>query len=340
MSVVTVLHQSQPCPLSRDVPGAPSALTGIITALQTRFEQVSANRYIDVTHAVPAKSNFSSLPTSPVATPNRPTIEASMGDYFSVPKTTVYSRATVAASHAESQEVQAKHPGTKSFVPQTVVAPSSIDVSVFQRFIPPPTKKELEDLFKSDRPSALVDRLSELKPDHGKLVFVYPTRDGALTFRGDYLGPVLDPHMRTMVEVLGISRDAAADIAYLAPVYEMHDFHGLRVKVSQLLAGMNRMAGGNLHRFSIVSASQETVYIGREAWAEWFIEQEQPRIREIMNASYGRKPGRPLTGGGGDYTAAGLVREIFDAIKDRAYEPGQAPREGIEVGVFVIKRTQ
>ena len=334
--MVNVLYHPQPCPLSRAVLGAPSVLSGIINALQTRFEQVSADKYIDVTHAVPSKFSFSQLPNSPMTTPNRPAAEANMGDYFSMPRTIVFAKGTIAASHAESCRNVAENPASRA-IPQTVVAPSSIAISVLERFIPPATKAEYHDLFKWDQPSALVDRMSELKPDNGNLVFVYPTRTGATTFRNDYLGPLLDPQLRTMIGVHGITPSLVYDIARLEAIDSMHDFEQLRVKVAQLLASMNRKVGGNLHRFTITEASKQRVHLERDAWAEWFTEQELPRIREIMNRYYGRAMHLPQSG---DFTAAGLVREIVDGIKSRAYGTGETPREGIEVGVFVIKRIQ
>ncbi|KAL8759975.1 MAG: hypothetical protein Q9184_003458 [Pyrenodesmia sp. 2 TL-2023] len=338
-SVVTILSHPQPCPLSQNTLGAPSAVTGIINALQTRFGQESTSRYIDVTHAVPAKFNLSQLPNSPMTTPNRPAAETSMDDYFSMPQTIVYSKGTIATSHAEARQNLGGNPASKAF-PQTIVAPSSISISVLERFIPPANVAEYDDLFKFDQPSALVDRMLELKPDIGHLVFIYPTQKGADTFRHDYLGPILDPLLRTMIGVHGISTDVMANIAYLEPIWAMHNFHQLQVKVAQLLSSMNRKAGGNLHRYAIAEASVQNVHVGREAWARWFTEQELPRMRDIMNKSYGRSPLQPQNEGVGDYTAAGLVREIIDGIKGRPYETGEAPRQGIEVGVFVIRRVQ
>lgn len=262
-----------------------------------------------------------------------------MGDYFSMPRTVVFAKGAIAASHAESRKHLAENRASAPF-PQTVVAPSSITISVLERFIPPSTVSEYNDLFKFDQPSALVDRMAELKPDKGNLVFVYPTQQGACTFRQDYLGPILDPQLRTMIGVHGISPNVVADIARLEAMYEMHDFNQMHVKLAQLLASMNRKGGGNFHRFSIVEAGRQSVHISRDAWAEWYTEQELPRIRDIMNKYYGRAHLLPKTDGAGDYTAAGLVREIVDAIKGRAYDNGEAPCEGIEVGVFVIKRIQ
>ncbi|KAL8934662.1 MAG: hypothetical protein Q9216_005795 [Gyalolechia sp. 2 TL-2023] len=335
-SVVNMLYHLQPCPLSRAVLGAPSALNSIISALQTRFEQASVDRYIEVTHAVSSKSSFSQLPNSPVTTPNRPAAEASMGDYFSMPRTVVFAKGTIAASHAESRKSLAENPINRA-VPQTVVVPSSIAISVLERFIPPATKAEYLDLFKWDQPSALVDRMAELKPDNGNLVFVYPTKKGALTFKNDYLGPILDPLLRTMIGIHNITPHLVYEIAKLEAIDSMREYEQLKVKIAQLIANMNKKAGGKLHRFAVVEASKQSVHIGRDVWAEWLTAQESPRLREVMNQYYGRAMHLPQSG---EFTAAGLVREVVDGIKTRPYEDGEAPGDGIEVGVFVIKRLQ
>lgn len=331
--VINVLYHLQPCPFSRAELGAPSALRSIINALQTRFEQVSADRFIEVTHVVPFKSSFSQLPNSPVTTPNRPAVEANMGDYFSMHKTIVFAKGTTVASHAESRKTLTENPMNKG-IPQTVVVPSSITISVLERFIPPATKEEYLDLFKWNQPSALVDRMAELKPDNGNLVLIYPTKEGAMTFKNKYLGPVLDPVLRTIMGVHNVSPWLVSDIANLEAIDSMRDYEHLKVKIAQLISNMNSKAGGKLHRFKITEASKQSVHIGRDAWAEWLTEQELPRLRQIMNEYYGRGINLPQV------TAAGLVREVVDGIKIRPYEVGQAPHEGIEVGVFVIQRLQ
>ncbi|KAL8712667.1 MAG: hypothetical protein Q9220_003199 [cf. Caloplaca sp. 1 TL-2023] len=331
--VVSVLHHPQPCPLSRNVIGAPSALTGVINALQIRFEQFSATRYVDVTHAVPAKFSFSQLPSSPVTTPNRPAAEATMTDYFSTPRTVVYAKGAIAASHAETRQHLVENPSGMVF-PQTVVAPSSIAISVLERFIPPATKQEYNDLFTSDQPSALMDRLTELKPDNGTLLFVYPTKQGALTFKEKYLRPILDPLLRTMIGVHGISPSVVEDVANFDVMYTMYRYDLLKAKLAQMIASMNAKGNGSLHRFTMSVATKESVTIRREAWTEWYTEQELPRVRKIMNKYCERAMFLPRTG---DFTAAGLIREIVDGIKSRAYDGGE-PLDGIEVGVFVLQR--
>ncbi|KAL8736844.1 MAG: hypothetical protein Q9181_002287 [Wetmoreana brouardii] len=339
---IDILCHPQPCPLSRAVMDAsnaptPSALPGIVNALQARFEHCNDNRYIEVTHAVPSKFSFAQLPNSPVTTPNRP--GANMGDYFSMPKTVVYTKGVTAASHAESLKILEHTPNGRA-APQTVVAPSTITISVLERYIPPATGQEYRDLFNVTRPSALVDRMTELKRDNGLLVLVYPTYQGAQTFKKRHLFPILDPQLRTMNLVDGIPIHLATDIGALEATQQMYSYDDLRAAVSGLITSMNVQGNGNLHQFALAVANKETIYLGREAWVEWYLEQELPRIRNLINDFYGRtlrklQPSQEANARA-DYTAAGYVGQIVDAIKERVYE--EPPHEAIEVGVFVIKR--
>ncbi|KAL8804859.1 MAG: hypothetical protein Q9200_005657 [Gallowayella weberi] len=335
---VRILYQAQPRPLPQNVLGVPSALTGIINALQATFEQFSATRYIDVTYAVPGKYSFAQLPSSPVTTPNRPAATGSMGDYFSMPRTVVYAKGTFAATYAEARQNLVGNP-TNNGSPQTVVAPSTITISTLERFIPPATKQEYEDLFSTNEPSALVDRMSELKPDSGCLVFIYPTKQGALTFKHDYVGPILGPVLNTMIGVRGVPQYLAENINRLEVMDTMSRFDMLRVRITRLIKSMNEKGKGSVHRFTLASSSKETVHLGRGVWAEWFLEQEMPRVRKLVDNYYGRTPGRMEPSvQDQDFTAAGMVSEIIDGIKERPYEPSSEPHGGIEVGVFVIKR--
>ncbi|KAL8670334.1 MAG: hypothetical protein Q9168_005121 [Polycauliona sp. 1 TL-2023] len=336
---VRILNQVQPRPLPQNELLVPSALTGVINALQASFERFSATRYIDVTYAVPGKYSFGQLPSSPVTTPNRPTVAASMGDYFQMPKTVVYAKGTYAATYSEACQSLASNPTSKGS-PQTVVAPSTITVSTLERFIPPATKQEYEDLFNMNEPSALFDRMSELKPDDGCMVFIYPTKQGAIAFKHNYVGPILGPVLSTMIGVRCLPESVAERINKLEAIDVMSQYMTLMARINRLIKGMNEKANGAQHKFVLAMASKEKVHLSRAVWGEWFLEQELPRFRRIVDDYYGRTPGRGLPQAHNqDYTAAGMVGEIIDGIKERAYDAGE-PQEGIEVGVFVIKRTR
>ncbi|KAI4255335.1 MAG: hypothetical protein LQ352_002621 [Teloschistes flavicans] len=340
--VVSVLYHPQPCPLSREVEEASMAETltakyGVISALQTRFEQFTATRYVEVTQLVPHEFKFSQLPSSPLATPNRPVAEANMSDYFSSPKTIIYTKGATVISHGEMRQNAGLHSNINGF-PQTVVAPSSIMISILERFIPPATYQEYADLFKVTQPSALVDRMTELKAGNGALIFVYPTFQGAETFKKQHLDPILDPQLRTMNLAHGMPTHLIEDIGSLEAQKSMYRYEELKAKVSELVMRMSAKGDGNLHQFTVAAASKQTVHIGREALVEWYLAQEAPRIRGVINKFYGRTVLKVSQDGPpSDFTSAGFVGQIIDAVKNRPYD--ESPRDDIEVGVFVIKRS-
>ena len=348
-AVINVFSHSQPCPVSpADDANVPNALKGIVEALQSKFERYSVDKYVEVTHGVPARFNFSDLPSSPVTTPNRPAAQ-NMDDYFSsMPKTVVYSKAVIVGTHADFAQSQNTNPSVRG-IAQTAVAPSSVAISVLERYIPPVSSQEYHDLFRLGQPSALVDRLTELKSDSGSLVFVYPTRKGAHTFDQKYLQPILDPQLRLMNSVHSAPSRMVESIARLEAVRTMKDFDGLKRMISGLLTAMNGKGNGSVQRFDLVTANMQTVRVGRKAWAAWYLKQEVPRIRKIVDDYYGRThlaagpshPGTPV------FSSGGFVREIrntIDPLQSTSQQPPPPPHptlsEGIEVGVFVIKRSK
>ena len=322
-NVLNVLCHTQPCPLSDEVNNVPTAFVPIITALQHNFEP-NNERYIEVTHAVPRKFDMAHLPTSPVGTPS----QSEAGDYFSM---MVYSKAVIAVDHQNASSNS--YPSS----PRPVVAPSSVGVSILERFIPPSTTSEYLDIFSNDGPSVLVDRLYELSPAGGRLIFIYPTSTGANTFTSKYLGPLLDPLLRTMVGVHGLSADLGADIGKMAAVDHMLPFQATTDKIKALLRKLSRgnSLGRTVPKYSIEDARSEKVHIGRAVWTSWWIHQEAPRIRETMNRYFQRAIRLPQR----DTTAGTLVREILAGVESRAYVNYDAEREGIEVGVFILRRT-
>lgn len=296
-------------------------------ALQTKFESVPG-RYIEVTHAVPVKFNMAWLLTSPVGTPNRTSSDGSV-DYFNM---TVFSKAVVAVDHHDASNTSV--PSS----PHPVVAPSSVGLALLERFIPPTTLQEYVDLFTSDGPSVLVDRLVELSPDHGSLIFVYPTAHGATSFASRYLGPLLDPLLRTLVGIHELTADLGANVGKMVVVEHMISFEKMVQKIKQLLRQMIRgsQRGGAPPKYALVQSSRQTVQVERKAWTEWWMHQETPRIRDVMNRYFQRALKLPQSK---EITAGSLVREILLGVENRGYAEYDSPREGIEVGVFVIRRT-
>lgn len=326
--VINLLCHTQPCPLSDDAAAGHTAFTPLISSLQAQVEETQ-DRYIEVTHAVPLKFDMARLPSSPVGTPTMTASGSGEVDYFNM---TVFAKAVIAVDHHDASN--ASVPSS----PHPVVAPSSVGVSVLERFLPPSTLQEYLDLFASDRPSVLVDRLVELSPDNGSLLFIYPTANGASTFSHKYLGPLLDPLLRTLVGIHELSADLGADVGKMAVVDHVLSYERMTTKISILLRRIN--AGnqrGPPPLYKLVQSSKQIVQIERKAWTEWWAHQETPRLKEVMNRYFQRALRLPQSK---EITAGALVREIVNGVRNRSYGEFDSPRQGIEVGIFVIRRTK
>ena len=268
------------------------------------------------------------LPTSPVTTPNVATSAGGDIDYFNM---NVFSKAVIAVDY------HAANSATIPTSPHPVVAPSSVRISLLERFIPPSTPHEYLDLFTTDRPSVLADRLVELSPDNGSLIFIYPTAFGASTFLSKYLGPLLDPLLRTMVGIHELSADVSAEIGKMAVIEHMLPFENMVRRIRRLLRlKCYGVRGSSPSTYTLAHSSKQTVQLERKVWTEWWIHQETPRIREVMSQYFQRARRLPQSQ---DTTAGSLVREIIHGVETRFYGEFDASREGVEVGVFVIKRT-
>ena len=356
--VVYTLCHTQPCPLTnivvkpKDENRAPTFIgdmkvpvqtTETVGPVTTTFQVIEAaihdsadpgGLYIDITYAVPVKFNMNHIPNSPVTTPN---IGASGADYFSM---NVFPKAVVAMDH---------HHALNTSVPSSphpVVAPSSISVSLLERFIPPSSTEEYLHLFAMDAPSVLVDRLVELSPRGGMLVFIYPTLQGATTFASKHLGPLLDPLLRNMVGLYKLSADFAYGVGKAAAVNQMLPYEKMLRKISYLLRQLERGVTAP-HRpkpkYKIVHSNPQMVPLERKEWTQWWVHQESERITKVVRSYFNKGlmlPNRMNASGNiEDVTASDLVREVCEGVKERPYAEWDAAREGIEVGVFVVKRT-
>ena len=296
----------------------------------------SNDRYIHVTHAVPVKFNMGQIPNSPATTPSVYHGGAAPADYFSLP-TNVFSNAVVAMGHQDA--LNSSVPSS----PRPVVPPASVGISLLERFIPPPSAEEYLNLFSAEGPSVLVDRLIELSPTGGSLIFIYPTMVGATTFATNYLGPLLHPLLRTMCSIHNLSMDFGAGVGSVAAVDQMLSYENMGRKIQLLLRKLGR-GTSSIHRrppkFTLVHSSKHLVDLDRKVWTEWWAHQETPRMRTVVDRYLRRGVKMPTRIGGQDVTAATLVQEVLDGVKEgRKYAEYDAEREGVEVGIFVIKRT-
>ena len=326
--MINVLCHTQPCPASEEITSAPTAFASLAVALQAKVEPIQGC-YIEVTHALPVKFNMARLPTSPVGTPNITASPPGQADYFGM---TVFAKAVVAVDHHDD--------GNKSVPssPHPVVPPSTVGVALLERFIPPRTTQEYLDLFTPESPSVLVDRLVELSPDNGTLIFIYPTWDGARSFISGYLRPLLDPLLRTMVGIHELSADIAVEMGKMVAVNHMLPFAKMTRKIAMLLKHMNNSTKRGVSPiYSLLHCSKQVVPLERQAWTEWWMHQETPRIRDGMNRYFQRAVRLPQSK---DVTAGSLVREILTGVQSRLYGEFDPPRDGIEVGVYVMRRTR
>jgi len=332
---IRVLSHALPCPSSDASLSAASTFTNIITAIQAEL-QPTQRPYINVTHAVPSKFSLTNLPSSPPGTPN---LSQGGEDYFNM---TVFASAVPVIDHHDTSRGLTSSPAPSS--PCPIVPPASVHVALVERYIPPSSVQEYLDLSSATGPSALVDRLVELAPDGGSMLFIYPTKRGAHTFATEYLGPILDPLLRSIVVLHKLSADVGLTLGKMAAVEHMVEFEIMKKKINLLLRKLNR---GNISQtggpataifkgsYNLVYSGTQDVPLDRKVWTDWWAQQETLRIRDVMGRYFKRAQRLPEDT---DITSAVLVREIIDGVMSRPYGDAPAPTAGVEVGVFVIQR--
>ncbi|KAK2761215.1 hypothetical protein FQN54_001736 [Arachnomyces sp. PD_36] len=345
---VKVVSQTLPSPAVD--PGASSsghatAFTSVIQGIQGRL-QPGQSPYINVTHAVPHRFSLSSLPVSPPSTPN---LLPSGDDYFNM---TVFSSATPVVSY---HDFRGAIPAAISSFPAPIVPPYSVHIAVIERYLPPPSPQEYLDLFSHRGPSPLVDRLVELSPNGGSLILIYPTKQGALNFKANYLGPVLDPLLRQLVVVNELSADMGRAMARMASVSQMEDYETMKSNVTRLCQKLSQRSEDSKSsdscsgsQYTLIHADKGEVHLNRKLWAEWYIQQETQRVREVLGAYWQTTKRLPSVEASStasyapisrEVTAAMLLREILDGIRKRPPSEGMEPQQGVELGVFVIRRS-
>lgn len=321
---IKVLSHALPCPSTTGF-----AFPKIISALHNDTPEANTH-WINVFHALHGRYNLADLPTSPPGTPG-PAIGGD--DYFT---TKVFDSAVPVLDYQENLTTLPK-------TPRPVVPPSSINVSIVERYIPPTRQSEFAEMFDLKGRSILVDRMVEISPDHGTMLFIYPTKRGAQTFTRDYLSPVLDPLLRSMCIINGLSVDLGSAIGTMKAADKMLSFDTLTRKIRQLCHDLSqeghhvsRMSGRQAS-FSLRFASKEEVMLERQVWAEnWWVKQEKPRVREELSKYFRMARKLPVDS---DVTPTNLIHEVLDGVTSRPYAVGDEPSQGVEVGIFVIQRT-
>lgn len=230
--------------------------------------------------------------------------------------------------------------------PQPVVPPGSIHISIVERYIPPTNTNEYAEMFELKGRSLLHDRLVELSPENGLLLFIYPTKTGGQNFMRNYLGPILDPLLRSITVVHDLSSDLGKSLGQMSSVRYLDEYEKLKHHVTRYCAAMSANGNGNNGNngspdaakplYTVVHASREEAVLERAAWADdWWIKQEKPRIRDTVNKYFRQVKKLPESG----MTASNLIQEVLDGVANRMPEADGKEPSGIEVGVFVVKKT-
>jgi hypothetical protein len=226
--------------------------------------------------------------------------------------------------------------------PRPVVPPGSINISVVERYIPPTNTNEYAEMFALRGRSLLYDRLSELSIDNGVLFFIYPTKAGAKTFMQKYLGPVIEPLLRSVTVVHDLHSELGRSIGQMTAVNYLDEYEQLEEHVRSFCAKVTehtnsqKSKSGEVCSYDVIHAAREKIAPTRSAWADdWWIKQEKPRIRDAIT-KYFRKSKKLPTG---ELTGPHLLQELIEGVSTREYDDGP-PTEGLEVGVFIIQKVR
>lgn len=285
-------------------------------------------QWINLMHAVQGRLNLADLPSSPPATPGPP---IGGEDYFT---TRVFSSAVTTPD--DDGVITPRASSDRLLSP-----PGSVELSIVERYIPPSVPGEVNNMFSIEYQSILVDRLVELTPKGGCLNLIYPTRRGGETFQRDYLNPILDPMLRTMMNMHGLSADFGETVSQMTMIRKMLDYNALRARLLLLCETLNRddaQIRARLHgirgTFSVVYSEKLEVSLANAVWSNWWVRQEKQRLQNAVLLYFVRGSRLPEDG---KYQQAVLVQEMLSGLSASAATAKQ-PVAGIEMGVFVIKR--
>jgi len=316
--------------------------------------------WINVFHAVPGSTSLADLPTSPTNTPASPN---ESDDYFA---TKVFDSAVAVPDYQGERQITSPSP-------RPVVAPSSVDVTVVERYIPPTSEREFSELFFSSGRSILSDRLVELSPRNGMLVFIYPTRRGGHVFMKDYLSPVLEPVLRSMMVADNLPYNLITELGCMPAVDELPTFEDMRARFEDFCHQLSTSQSSPLDRFhhtsaaySVIHASKQETTLTKEVWANWWSKQEKPRVGNLIRGYYKGFLRRSDDDSGPLFQGTDLVERLLDRVAmgrrpiradcnvrsagstaatehlrppSRDVEHHATPASSIEVAVFVVQKT-
>lgn len=321
------------------------AYPALINALyqQLRPKQI---RWMNVFHAVPGTMNLSDLPSSPPTTPAAPH-EAE--DYFAM---SVFDSAVAVPDYQQRAE-----PKSTVFSPKPAVSPGSADITMLERYIPPTSAREFDELFFEHGHSLLSDRLLELS-QNGVLIFIYPTQKGGKTFTREYLGPIIDPLLRKLMISENLHGSLLDELGSMPAVVDLLSFEDMQARVQAFCSGLTastspggstptpqskekktvpaslrpkasaspeKLASAHQHaEYLLLDAFPYSVYPNKKAWAEdWWVKQEKPRIRRIVADYLAKNSGmRQREGANKDtplFAGFEMVETILNGVRDLKY---------------------
>lgn len=287
--------------------GVTTALHTLTNGIQRRYSNDESKRvYIHVSHAISPHIPLNRLPSTPSmgsggfgVSFDGPSVGGA-GGYFSP---SVFNSIVVAPGSSTST------PGAgilsvSTSSPNPILPPSSLHLTLLERYIPPTSRQEDEDMF-SPTSSIFLDRMFELSPNGGSLLFIYPTKTGAKDFDKQYLGPILDPLLRKLMVLYMLREDLLWGIRNMAAIDGMKEFDGLKWELQKICRRLSSKSNGGSNRFSgrpntifkLVHASKENIPLNDNSWREWWTQQEQLRIREAVKKHFSnlQPPGVPTS---------------------------------------------
>lgn len=367
--------------------GVTSALPGITSIIQGRCTGDGSRRlYIHISHVIDPQIPLTRLPSTPPLNSagsfgGSPGQEGSDEGYFapSVFNSIVVAPNSIVSSDIPGTPIRA-HPPPSLPAPNLILPPNSLHLTLLERYIPPASPEEDVAMF-NPKTSLLTDRILELSPDGGSLIFIYPTKTGAQHFANEYLGRVIDPLLRKLMVLYALREDLLWNISNMQCTSTMGEFPALKQRLTNLCRALT---DGQTDRppapTKLVYAEKVTIPLNDYSWREWWTTQEQSRIRDVVKKHLASQPSpepktKKETDGKSFWPGYGvpgdLAREVLDGVravtgnpagsslKDAVLESAMncggdgrcgsgrasgnqasptAMRQGIEVGVFVLRR--
>ncbi|KAH0533915.1 hypothetical protein FGG08_007468 [Glutinoglossum americanum] len=329
-----------------------TASTIIIDAVQEKFNQRGKRAYIHINYAVLPTFDLGNLPTTPPLTgpsyhqgitPSPGYFGRSGIELGTAYRTTgpsggspgYFGSSLFSSVVLATQTTHPSYQGPKSLdgdfgrinsspmrrlvplpSPNPILPPSSQHMSLLERYIPPASPSDDQYMF-SPTSSILFDRLFELSPNGGSLIFIYPTRTGAREFCRHYLGPVIEPLLRRLMVLHQLPPHLLTSIQRMTAVEDMMEFEGLHEKLQAICANINAEDAGEgpmgevssdeeeiraairKAGVQIVYASRQKVRLDPRVWPEWWAQQEASRVRQLVRRHFASvsmpPPTNPIT---------------------------------------------